>query len=113
MHSLEETYRRYFDGFKRREWSTVMAFAHPQVIHNDRSFTPLGYVQMIQDSLVDLPSDLEASLEMLVADDKTERVAARIRFDAPSLGKASYEHVFYQFREDRIVQVWSLLQMSF
>ena len=114
-------YKAYIEAINSR--ASLEPFVHPSVTHNDRSLTLAGYEAFIQSAL-DAAPDLHFNATMTIANGNT--LAARIEFDCVPqppefLGlKVSdtrkrvvfAENVFYQFREDKIEQVWSVVDVK-
>jgi predicted ester cyclase len=114
---LERAYRDYIVCLNNRDWATLGKFVHQDVHHNGRALGIRGYRSMLEDSYEQIP-DLRFEVEILVAD--PPRVASRLRFDVTP--KADFldlpvngqrvtfsENVFYEFRDGRIQNVWSVL----
>lgn len=100
--------------------TSLTPFVHDHVTHNGRRLTRANYQAMIDASSAAAP-DLRFNVTMLVVADDT--VAARLWFDCTPerefLGCRATgrrvrfaEHVFYRFREGRIEEVWSLLDLK-
>ena len=118
--SLADLYRAYIDCLNRQDWAELGRFVHDDVEHNGRPFGLDGYRAMLVKDFEDIP-DLRFSIGFLVSE--PPRIAARLLFDcsprAEFLGltidgrKVSFaEHVFYEFRDGRIVSVWSILDKA-
>jgi predicted ester cyclase len=118
--SLATQYRNYINCLNNRDWKNLGSFVADDVHHNDRSFGLSGYRAMLEQDFRDIP-DLRFTLALLVAD-KTH-VASRLAFDCSPQGKflglpvngkrvIFTENVFYEFREHKIVQVWSVIDKA-
>jgi predicted ester cyclase len=114
---LETRYRDYIDCLNRRDWGSLGRFVDDDVRHNGRALGPRGYRAMLEADTAQIP-DLRFEIEMLVAD--PPRIAARLRFNVTP--KATFlglpvngrrvtfcENVFYEFRNGRIREVWSIV----
>ncbi|KAI1373387.1 SnoaL-domain-containing protein [Hypoxylon crocopeplum] len=124
---LEDTYRAYIACINAQTMESCLpSFCHAQVIHNTKALTLDGYRLMIQEAFTAIP-DLSFGLHTVVADERTQRVAARLEFagtpegelagaaPTPTAGDgrrravAFCEHVTYRFDHGRIARVWSII----
>jgi len=114
---LDARYRAYIACLNRRDWADLGRFVDEYVRHNGRPLGLAGYRAMLEDDHDRIP-DLHYAIDLLVAD--PPRIAARLRFDvaprADFLGlpvdgrRISFcENVFYAFADDRIREVWSIV----
>lgn len=114
---LAHTYRAYIDCLNRRAWAELGSFVGDGVVHNGRHLGVSGYREMLE-SDVDAIPDLRFSIQALVVEPPL--VASRLWFDvhprAQFMGLdvdgrrvAFAENVFYEFRDERIVEVWSVV----
>jgi predicted ester cyclase len=114
---LEQIYRRYIDALNARRFDDLREFVHDNLTYNDNSITREQYATMLKEDVHAVP-DLHYDIDLLIGGD--DYIGCRLWFDchpqAEFLGIAvagrlvSFaEHVFYRFREDRVEQVWSLL----
>lgn len=117
---LEELYRAYIDALNGRRLDDLDQFVHDQVVYNDRSISRQQYAQMIAEDVQNIP-DLYFTVDLLVTEDDV--VACRLWFDCtpehefagitPTGRRVTFaEHVFYRFRDERIEQVWSLIDTN-
>jgi predicted ester cyclase len=90
------------------------------VIHNSQPLGLSGYRRMLEKDHEDIP-DLQFDIETMIAN--PPMLAARLRFDCapkavflglPVNGKhvSFTENVFYEFRENRIARVWSVIDKA-
>ena len=94
-------------------------FVHDSVVHNDRTLTVAEFQDLLRRDAAEIP-DLHYDIELLVIDG--EQVACRIRFACtpasfrglpPAVRPISFvEHVFYRYRDGRIAQIWSMIDMD-
>ena len=88
--------------------------------HNGRPLGLDGYRAMLEQDFRDIP-DLSFAIELLMSD--PPHIACRLRFDCTPQGrflglelkgkKISFtENVFYEYREQRISQVWSVIDKA-
>jgi steroid delta-isomerase-like uncharacterized protein len=117
---LSKVYAGYIECLNAQNWSALGNFVHEDVYHNDRPFGVSGYREMLENDFRQIP-DLQFNVLLLVADSTT--VACRLGFDCspkgtflglPVNGKTVRftENVFYQFREGKIVRVWSIVDKA-
>ncbi|KYG19015.1 ester cyclase [Bradyrhizobium sp. AT1] len=114
---LAETYRAYIACLNRQDWPSLGRFVDDDVVHNGRSVGLSGYRAMLERDFRDIP-DLRFDIALLISD--PPRIAARLQFDCTPVGtfmglavngkRVSFcENVFYEFGNDRIRQVWSVI----
>jgi len=117
---LAGIYRNYIACLNRQDWPALGQFVHDDVAHNARPLGLSGYRAMLERDFRELP-DLHFDIELLISDPPS--IAARLKFDCSPVGtflglavngkRVSFcENVFYEFREDRIWQVWSVVDKA-
>ncbi len=117
---LAKIYRDYIACMNRQDWAGLGTFVADDARHNGRTFGLSGYRAMLEQDFSDIP-DLRFNIEMLVSE--PPRVAARLQFDCTPKGrflglpvngrKVSFaENVFYEFRNGKIVKVWSVIDKA-
>jgi predicted ester cyclase len=117
---LSDIYRSYIACLNRQDWSRLGQFVDVDVSHNGRQIGLSGYRSMLENDFRDIP-DLHFGIELLVAN--APYVASRLAFDCSPkrrfLGldingrRVSFaENVFYEFRQDKIVRVWSVIDKA-
>jgi predicted ester cyclase len=117
---LADIYRAYIACLNAQDWAKLGQFVHDDAHHNGRPFGLSGYRAMLERDFADIP-DLHFNIELLVAD--PPYIASRLRFDCSPNGKflgldvdgkrvRFTENVFYQFRDGRIVEVWSVIDKA-
>lgn len=117
---LDEFYRGYIDCLNDQDWPRLLKFVDDDVRHNGRRLGLSGYRDMLERDFDDIP-DLHFGIELLIVDPPF--VASRLRFDvrprATFLGLAvngrrvSFsENVFYRVPDDKIVEVWSVIDKA-
>ena len=115
--NLSRVYRAYIDCLNGQDWTHLGKFVHGEVSHNGQRVGVTGYREMLERDFREIP-DLHFEIQLLVSD--PPYIASRLHFnctprerflDLPVNGrKVSFtENVFYEFREERIVQVWSVI----
>ncbi|NOJ38350.1 ester cyclase [Bradyrhizobium australiense] len=117
---LSHVYRNYIACLNRQDWRELGQFVDDEVIHNGRRLGLSGYRQMLERDFEDIP-DLYFSIRMLISD--PPYVASRLGFDCTPKGtfldlhvagkKVSFtENVFYEFRIEKICEVWSVVDKA-
>jgi predicted ester cyclase len=102
---------------RRQDWLKLEEFVDDNVFYNGRQIELSGYRKMLERDFHDIP-DLHFNIQLLISD--APYIASRLAFNcspkAKFLGlavngkKVSFaENVFYEFREAKIVKVWSVI----
>ena len=118
--ALSQHYRDYIACLNRQDWANLHRFVADDARHNARPFGLAGYRAMLERDFEEIP-DLQFNIELLLCE--PPHVASRLRFDCrpkgpflglPVNGKRVVfaENVFYQFRSERIVEVWSVIDKA-
>jgi predicted ester cyclase len=118
--ALTRVYREYIACLNAQDWPALGRFVHENVSHNGNRIGVAGYRQMLERDFVEIP-DLCFTIELLVADSRY--VASRLRFDCTPRKRfvnldvdgtrvSFAENVFYEFRERKIIQVWSIIDKT-
>jgi predicted ester cyclase len=117
---LRDIYRDYIACLNRQDWPRLAQFVDDDVIHNGRLIGLSGYRDMLQRDFDDIP-DLHFDIAMLVSD--PPHVASRLKFDCTPKGmflgldvggrRVTFsENVFYEFRGEKICEVWSVIDKA-
>lgn len=117
MRDLIAIYRDYVDCLNTRQWDRLGRFVADEVVYNGAPVGLAGYRSMLEAD-TDATPDLGFVPEILLADDDV--VACRLYFRCtprqrflglePTGARVSFaEHVFYRFDNDKISEVWSLI----
>jgi predicted ester cyclase len=117
---LSDVYRDYIACLNKQDWPKLGQFVDDDVIHNGRRVGLSGYLEMLERDFDEIP-DLHFNIQMLISD--PPYIASRLGFDcapkATFLGlhvngkRVSFaENVIYEFRSDKIVQVWSVIDKA-
>ena len=117
---LGDLYRSYIACLNRQDWPALGQFVHDDVVHNGRPLGLSGYRAMLEQDFREIP-DLRFNIALLASD--PPRLAARLQFDCAPTGtflgvpvngrRVSFcENVFYEFRDDKIRQVWSVIDKT-
>lgn len=114
---LADFYQGYIDCLNRQDWEHLGHFVHPQVTYNASPIGLAGYRAMLERDFREIP-DLVFRIQLLVADPPT--VASRLNFTVSPRGEffglpingrtvTFDENVFYECRDGKIAQVWSVI----
>ena len=118
--ALSQHYRDYIACPNRQDWPNLHRFVAADARHNGRPFGLAGYRAMLERDFEEIP-DLQFNIELLICD--PPHVASRLRFDCRPKGlflglpvngrRVNFaENVFYQFRDERITEVWSVIDKA-
>ena len=117
---LERVYRDYIACLNRRDLSGLERYVDEGAIHNGRALGLSGYREMLEQDFANIP-DLRFNIELLVAN--PPYVASRLLFECTPIAafmnlhvggvRVSFaENVFYEFKEEKIVRVWSVIDKA-
>jgi predicted ester cyclase len=117
---LSDIYRSYIACLNRQDWPILGRFVHEEVHYNGERIGLSGYRGMLERDFRAIP-DLYFDIHLLISE--PPRVASRLRFDCTPKGilfglpvngkRVSFtENVFYEFRDDRIEKVWSVIDKA-
>ncbi|PZM09187.1 ester cyclase [Rhizobium tubonense] len=117
---LAGIYRAYIACLNEQDWARLGRFVHDEACHNGRQFGLSGYREMLERDFREIP-DLHFNIRLLVADPPF--IASRLDFDCRPKGKflgldvngrriSFSENVFYEFRDGKIDQVWSVIDKA-
>lgn len=118
--TLSETYRGYIACLNHQDWPALGQFVDEQVHYNGKLIGLTGYRQMLEEDFRAIP-DLRFVIAQLIAD--PPHIAARLSFDCTPVGElfglpvnglriSFTENVFYEFRQQRICAVWSVIDKA-
>ena len=118
--SLAKIYRGYIACLNDQDWATLGTFVGDEARHNGRRLGLSGYRAMLEKDFAEIP-DLQFKIELLIAE--PPRLASRLTFDCTPKGvflglpvngkKVRFaENVFYEFRDGKIDQVWSVIDKA-
>jgi predicted ester cyclase len=118
--ALADLYRGYIACLNAQDWPNLHRFVDNDARHNGRPFGLPGYRAMLERDFEEIP-DLQFNIERLICE--PPHVASRLRFDCRPKGlflglpvngrRVTFaENVFYQFRDERIVEVWSVVDKA-
>lgn len=114
---LCDLYRRYIACLNEQDWPELGRFVHDEVRYNGQRIGLSGYREMLERDFREIP-DLRFNIQLLISDPPC--IASRLNFDCTPKGKflgldvngkriSFAENVFYEYREQRIEQVWSVI----
>ena len=114
---LSDVYRAYIACLNQQDWPKLEEFVDDNVFYKGRQIELSGYRKMLERDFHDIP-DLHFNIQLLISD--APYIASRLAFDCSPKGKflglavngkkvSFAENVFYEFREAKIVKVWSVI----
>ena len=117
---LADIYRGYIACLNEQDWLKLGKFVDANVSHNGRKIGLSGYRSMLEKDFRDIP-DLHFNIELLISD--PPYVASRLAFDCSPNGqflgldingkRVSFaENAIYEFWQDKIVRVWSVIDKA-
>jgi predicted ester cyclase len=117
---LSDVYRAYIACLNRQDWLKLEQFVHDEVRYNGQKIGLLGYREMLKRDFCEIP-DLYFEVQLIVSD--PPYIASRLGFDCTPKGmflglhvngkRVSFtENVFYEFRREKIWQVWSVIDKA-
>lgn len=118
--SLSNLYHAYIACLNRQDWAQLGTFVDDNVEHNGQLLKLSGYRAMLAKDFEDIP-DLRFNIQLLLS--VPPHIAARLAFEcspkADFLGLSvngrtvSFtENVFYEFKDLKIVSVWSIIDKA-
>ena len=118
--ALSDIYREYIACLNKQDWPRLEQFVHNQVYYNGQQIGLSGYREMLEEDFRGIP-DLYFDIHLLISE--PPRVASRLSFDCTPKGilfgfhvngkRVSFtENVFYEFRKEKIWQVWSVIDKA-
>jgi len=120
MSNLHGIYRAYIACLNSRTLQDLHSFVDAEVIYNNRKVGLSGYIQMLEQNFAEIP-DLGFEIGLLICDN--DYVASRLQFNCTPVGSflglpvggrriVFTENVIYQFRGNRIAEVWSVIDKA-
>ncbi|PBB37429.1 ester cyclase [Mesorhizobium sp. WSM3868] len=118
--NLASLYKDYIACLNEQDWDNLGQFVGEEVQYNGETVGLSGYRRMLEGDFQAIP-DLRFNIELLVSE--PPRVAARLHFDCRPKGmlfglpvngrRVTFaENVFYEFRDGRIREVWSVIDKA-
>jgi predicted ester cyclase len=117
---LSDIYRNYIACLNQQDWPNLGRFVDDDVHYNGERIGLSGYRAMLENDFRAIP-DLYFDIHLLISE--PPRIASRLRFDCTPTGllfglpvngrRVSFtENVFYEFMNQRIVNVWSVIDKA-
>jgi len=117
---LSDVYRDYIACLNKQDWPRLEQFVHDEVCRNGQQIGLSGYRKMLERDFSEIP-DLHFNIQLLISD--PPYIATRLKFDCTPMGKflgldvngkrvSFAENVFYEFRMEKIWQVWSVIDKA-
>ena len=117
---LSDIYRSYIACLNRQDWPILGRFVQEEVHYNGEGIGLSGYRAMLERDFRAIP-DLYFDIQLLISDPPF--IASRLQFNCTPKGtffglpingrKVSFsENVFYEFLDDRIRHVWSVIDKA-
>jgi predicted ester cyclase len=117
---LSDIYRNYIACLNQQDWANLARFVHDDVQYNGKRIGLSGYRAMLEQDFRAIP-DLHFDIHLLICEPPL--VASRLRFDCTPKGRlfglavngkrvSFSENVFYEFLDQRIEQVWSVIDKA-
>ena len=117
---LDNIYRDYIACLNKQDWPKLDQFVDDNVHYNGRLIGLSGYRAMLEKDFSEIP-DLHFDIQLLTSD--PPYIASRLEFDCTPKGKflglnvngkrvRFTEHVFYEFRAEKIWRVWSIIDKA-
>ena len=119
MNSLEITtfYDKYISCLNSRKLIGLGQFVNETLIYNEKAIHLKDYQEMLAQNFRDIP-DLYFKIDLIIAGEN--EIASRLNFNCTPIGSfmgievngktvSFSEHVFYRLTNDKISEVWSLI----
>jgi predicted ester cyclase len=117
---LADLYHAYIACLNALDWPRLGTFVGDDVRHNGRPLGLSGYRAMLEQDFREIP-DLHFNIQLLVSD--PPYIASRLAFSCTPTGRflglevngkrvSFVENVFYEFRNGKIAQVWSVIDKA-
>jgi predicted ester cyclase len=117
---LSDIYRNYIACLNQQDWPNLGRFVHDDVQYNGKRLGLSGYRAMLEEDFRAIP-DLRFDIDLLISEPPL--VASRLSFDCTPKGllfglavngkRVSFcENVFYEFLDQRIEKVWSVIDKA-
>lgn len=120
MDTLLTIYHNYLACLNSQTWGQLEIFVCDRVCYNGEEIGLAGYRSMLEQNYRDIP-DLYFKEELIVVD--SSFVACRLKFNCTPKGmfmglpvnarKIQFaENVFYKFKDNKIKEVWSVIDKA-
>ena len=118
--ALSDLYRNYIACLNKQDWPHLGQFVDEDVHYNGYRVGLSGYREMLEKDFEAIP-DLYFNIHLLISE--PPYVASRLQFDCTPKGElfglhvdgkrvCFTENVFYEFRNEKIAQVWSVIDKA-
>jgi len=118
--TLAALYQGYIDCLNARDWDNLGTYVGTEVAYNGEVVGLDAYRQAREREFREIP-DLHFDVRIVVSDENT--VASRLKFEISPRGtflglpvngkRISFsENVFYEYEDEKIVRVWSVLDKA-
>ena len=118
--TLAALYQGYIDCLNARDWDNLGTYVGTEVAYNGEVVGLDAYRQAREREFREIP-DLYFDVRIVVSDENT--VASRLKFEISPRGtflglpvngkRISFsENVFYEYEDEKIVRVWSVLDKA-
>ena len=115
--ALSDIYRDYIACLNKQDWPRLGHFVDDEVGYNNQRVGLANYRKMLERDFDEIP-DLHFNIALLIS--QPPYIASRLVFDCTPKGtflgvhvngkRVSFaENVFYEFRGEKIAQVWSII----
>jgi predicted ester cyclase len=117
---LSDIYRGYIACLNTQDWPRLEQFVHDEVHYNGQRVGLGKYREMLERDFYGIP-DLYFNIQLLISE--PPYIASRLVFACTPKGtflglqvngkRVSFtENVFYEFRREKIAQVWSVIDKA-
>ncbi|PRX36319.1 putative ester cyclase [Paraburkholderia sp. BL18I3N2] len=117
---LYKRYRDYIGCLNKQDWPNLGRYVDDDAHYNGQRIGLSGYREMLEKDFREIP-DLYFNIQLLISD--PPYIASRLGFVCTPVGtflglavngkRVSFtENVFYQFRNGKIEQVWSVIDKA-
>ena len=117
---ISRLYRNYLACLNQQDWPNLQNYVHSEVIYNAQGIGLSGYRDLLRRDFDEIP-DLHFDIQILICD--PPYIASRLSFDCSPKGRflglpingrrvSFAENVFYEYSEERIWQVWSVIDKA-
>jgi predicted ester cyclase len=120
MSSILNIYRDYLACLNKQAWDDLDSFVDNRIHYNSQEIGLAGYRLMLEQNYREIP-DLYFKAELIVAN--SSHLACRLEFKCTPIGtfmelpingrRVQFaENVFYEFRDNKIKEVWSVIDKA-